>query len=126
MLAGVLGRLFVLPTPVAATITPTGTALTIAQAIASASATVTGAFETLPPSGTPNGVSTSPIGGFPIDGADYGILTTGNVSNVDQIGTFASTRSRSRTVPRAIPPAPGGATAARSTGAALLSPPGRQ
>src|SRR5439155_23309438 len=37
------------------------------------------------------GVSTSTLGGFPLDGADYGILTTGNVSSVDQPGTFAFT-----------------------------------
>ncbi len=75
-----------------ATITPSSTALTIAQAIASSSVTVTGAsFVALPPSGTPNGVSTSVLGGFPIDGASYGILTSGNVSSVDQPGTLADT-----------------------------------
>jgi hypothetical protein len=78
--------------PAQATITPSFTALTIAQAIASSSVTVTGAsFVTSPPTGTPNGVSTSALGGFPIDGADYGILTSGDVTSVDQPGTFAST-----------------------------------
>jgi hypothetical protein len=78
--------------PVFAVITPTSTALTIAQAIASSSVTVTGAsFAAVPPSGTPNGVSTSVLGGFPVDGASYGILTSGDVSSVDQPGTFADT-----------------------------------
>ena len=73
-----------------ATITPSSTALTIAQAIASSSLTVTAAsFVAVPPSGTPNGVSTSVLGGFPVDGADYGILTSGDVSSVDQPGAFA-------------------------------------
>ena len=76
--------------PVQATITPSSTALTIAQAIASSSLTVTAAsFVAVPPSGTPNGVSTSVLGGFPVDGADYGILTSGDVSSVDQPGAFA-------------------------------------
>ena len=76
--------------PVQATITPSATALTIAQAIASSSLTVTAAsFVAVPPSGTPNGVSTSVLGGFPVDGADYGILTSGDVSSVDQPGAFA-------------------------------------
>jgi len=77
--------------PAEATITPSSTALTIAQAIAAPSVTVTGASFTASPSGTPNGVSTSSLGGFPLDGADYGILTSGNVTSVDQPGTFADT-----------------------------------
>ena len=76
--------------PVQATITPSSTALTIAQAIASSSVTVTGAsFVALPPIGTPDGVSTSALGEFPTDGASYGILTSGNVASVDQPGTLA-------------------------------------
>jgi hypothetical protein len=56
--------------PTQATITPSSSALAIAQAIASSSVTVTGAsFVAKPPSGTPNGVSTSALGGFPVDGA---------------------------------------------------------
>lgn len=83
---------FGLAAPAMATITPSSTALTIAQAIASSSVTVTGAsFVASPPNGTPNGVSTSALGGFPLDGADYGILTSGNVGSVDQPGTLANT-----------------------------------
>jgi uncharacterized repeat protein (TIGR01451 family) len=75
-----------------AIITPSSSALTIAQSIASSSVTVTGAsFAAVPPSGTPNGVSTSVLGGFPLDGADYGILTSGDVNSVDDPGTFADT-----------------------------------
>ncbi len=78
--------------PVQATITPSSNALTIAQAIASSSLTVNGAsFVAQPPSGTPNGVSTSTLAGFPVDGSDYGVLTSGNVSSVDQPGTLADT-----------------------------------
>jgi hypothetical protein len=75
-------------------LTPTATALTIAQAIASSSVTVTGAsFVTKPPNSQPNGVGdASPaLGGFPVDGGTYGILTTGNIASVDKPGTFAST-----------------------------------
>jgi uncharacterized repeat protein (TIGR01451 family) len=72
-----------------AIITPSS-ALTIAQSIASSSVTVTGAsFAALPPNGTPNGISTSALGGFPLDGGDYGILTSGDVNSVDDPGTFA-------------------------------------
>jgi hypothetical protein len=74
-----------------ATITPTG-ALAIAQAIASPSANVTGAsFVSIPPSGTPDGVSTTPLTGFPTDGSSFGVLTSGNVSSVGSPGTFANT-----------------------------------
>ena len=87
----VVGLTLGLVGPVQATITPSSTALTIAQAIASSSVTVTGAsFVALPPSGTPNGVSTSALGEFPTDGASYGILTSGNVAFVDQPGLSAS------------------------------------
>ena len=75
-------------------VTPTATALTIAQAIASSSVTVTGAsFVAKPPDGQPNGVgdSTPALAGFPVNGASYGILTTGDVANVDKPGTFADT-----------------------------------
>jgi hypothetical protein len=73
-----------------ATITPSG-ALAIANAIASPSATVTGAsFVTQPPSGTPNGVSTTTLTGFPTDGSSFGVLTSGNVSVVGSPATFAN------------------------------------
>ena len=40
--------------------------------------------------GTPNGTSDSPLAGFPTDGSTFGILTSGNVSNVPNVGTFTS------------------------------------
>ena len=53
-------------TPAAqATITPSSNALTIAQAIASPSANVTGAEFVAQPGGTPDGVSTTALTGFP-------------------------------------------------------------
>jgi uncharacterized repeat protein (TIGR01451 family) len=68
-------------------------ALAIAQALAS-SANVTGAsFQTTTAAGTPNGTSTSSLGGFPTDGSGYGILTTGNVSDVDNTAVFANTNN---------------------------------
>ncbi len=75
----------------AATITPTSSALDIAQAIAAPSANVTGASFASVTGGSPNGVSTTALGGFPIDGPSFGILTTGDVSQVASPGTFAST-----------------------------------
>jgi hypothetical protein len=66
-------------------------ALAIAASIASPSATVTGASFVDQPGGTPNGVSTTPLTGFPTDGSSFGILTSGNVSVVGSPGTFAST-----------------------------------
>ena len=86
----VAGLTLGLVAPALTTITPSS-ALAIAQAIASSSVTVTGASFETQPSGTPNGVSTSALTGFPLDGADYGILTSGDVGSVDQFGTFAST-----------------------------------
>lgn len=92
VVAVVAGLTLALVGPASAVITPTATALTIAQSIASSSVNVTAAsFAAVPPNGTPNGVSTSVLTGFPTDGASYGILTTGDVSSVDQPGTFADT-----------------------------------
>ena len=67
------------------------TALAIATALASPSANVTGASFVSPTTGTPNGTSTTTLGGFPTNGTDFGILTTGNVSSVQYPGTLAST-----------------------------------
>ncbi len=73
------------------TITPTWTPLQIAQAIASDSVTVTGAsFAALPPNNFPNGVYTSSLSDFPIDGSTFGIMTSGDANSIDQPGTFAS------------------------------------
>src|SRR5436190_22640188 len=78
-------------TPAAqATITPSSNALTIAQAIASPSANVTGAEFVAQPGGTPDGVSTTALTGFPTEGASFGLLTSGNVSSAGSPGTFAN------------------------------------
>src|SRR5438034_350994 len=85
-----------------ATITPSSNALTIAQAIASPSANVTGASLVAPPSGAPDGVSTTALTGFPTQGPSFGVLTSGNVRSVGSPGTVANALA---------PPGPaGGAT----------------
>lgn len=67
-------------------------ALAIAQAIVAPSTTLTGAsFATLPPFGTPDGISTAPLAGFPTAGSSFGILTNGNVSSVPDPSAFANT-----------------------------------
>ncbi len=64
----------------------------VAQAIAQNGGQVTGAsFVALPSSGTPNGTGASALAGFPTDGADFGILTTGNVSFADDANSSGST-----------------------------------
>src|SRR5262245_48824623 len=84
-----IGLSFALVVPALAAITPS-TALAIAQSIASSSANVTGAsFVAVPPSGTPNGVSTTALTGFPVDGGSFGILTSGDVNAVPIPGGFA-------------------------------------
>jgi Bacterial Ig-like domain (group 1)/Divergent InlB B-repeat domain/Domain of unknown function DUF11 len=79
--------------PAGAAITPqtnAAGALAISQALAS-SANVTGSSFLSTTGGTPNGTSNSALAGFPTDGSTFGILTSGNVSNVPNAGTFAST-----------------------------------
>ena len=66
-----------------ATITPTGNASSIASATATNASFVTGAnFEAVPPNGG-NAVSDSQLAGFPTNGPDYGILTTGDPGVAD-------------------------------------------
>jgi hypothetical protein len=67
-------------------------ALAIGQAMAS-SANVTGASFQTTTAGTPAGTSTTALGGFPTDGTDFGILTTGNVASVPVPASFASTNN---------------------------------
>ncbi|MCK0114344.1 choice-of-anchor L domain-containing protein, partial [Ornithinimicrobium sp. F0845] len=69
-----------------------GTATDLAAALATDSANVTGAsFVTTPPEGTTTGVGDTPLTGFPRDGGTFAILSSGEVSGVDQPGTHAST-----------------------------------
>lgn len=66
-------------------VAPTGDASSIANAIARDGSFVTGAsFDTIPPFGQPNAVSDSALAGFPTNGSDYGILTTGSADLVDE------------------------------------------
>ncbi|HEY2667551.1 MAG TPA: choice-of-anchor L domain-containing protein, partial [Actinomycetota bacterium] len=69
---------------------PSG-ALAIAQAIAAPSTTVTGASFVAVPPGTPDGISTTPMAGFPTEGSSFGVLSTGDVNSVPNTSTFAST-----------------------------------
>jgi prealbumin domain-containing protein/Big-like domain-containing protein/PKD domain-containing protein len=74
-------------------------ALQIAQSIASSSANVTGAsFVTAPPVNVPNGVYSSALGGFPLDGSTFGVLTSGDVDSIGHPGTFASSNDGGSTV----------------------------
>lgn len=80
----------------AAIVVPAGLdrALLIAQAIAAPVTNVTGAsFVTTTTGGTPNGISDAPLAGFGASGASFGILTTGNVSNVAIPTAIANTNN---------------------------------
>ena len=81
-----------LAAPALATITTTRTSSTIASAIVADTSTISGsAFTPLPaeiaPTGfsgeEPNATSDSALGGFPTNGANYGILTTGDATLAD-------------------------------------------
>ena len=70
--------------------TPAGAAA-IANAMAATPGIVLGAeFVSSPPGGTPNGTADSALTQFPTNGTTFGILTSGNVQNVDDPGTFTS------------------------------------
>lgn len=76
--------MMVVAAPAHAAITPTSTASVLATAMAGPSAAPTGsAFDTMPGTGTPNGVGDSALAGFPTDGPTFGILTTGDVNLAD-------------------------------------------
>lgn len=64
-------------------ITPTATAGDLAGAIATDTFISGGAFAALPPSGTPNAVSTTSLAGFPTAGSSYAILTSGDATLAD-------------------------------------------
>jgi hypothetical protein len=84
--------LLVLARPALAAITPTSTASNIANAVTTNPAFVSGAsFDAVPPSGTPNAVSDSALTSFPTNGADYGILTTGDANFADDPNNSPST-----------------------------------
>jgi pimeloyl-ACP methyl ester carboxylesterase len=53
--------------------------MTLGMAMVADPTTLTSAnFDSVPPSGTPHAVGTSPLSFFPSDGSSFGILTTGN------------------------------------------------
>jgi Divergent InlB B-repeat domain len=78
-----------LAAPALATITTTRTSSTIASAIVADTSTISGSsFQEIAPTGSgleePNAVSTTALGGFATNGANYGILTTGDATLADQ------------------------------------------
>jgi hypothetical protein len=77
----VLAGLALAASPADAAYTLTSNASTLAQAIAQNPGQVTGAtFTAIPPNGTPHALSSDPLTGFPTDGADFAVLTTGDAS----------------------------------------------
>lgn len=67
-------------------------ALTVAEAMASASFQLTGAsFVAQPDGGTSAGVGDAPVAGFPTDSTTFGVLSSGDVSTIEAPGTFSST-----------------------------------
>jgi hypothetical protein len=77
-----------LAAPALATITTTRTPSTVATAIVADTSAISGSsFQSIAPTGTggeePNAVSTTALGGFATNGADYGILTTGDATLAD-------------------------------------------
>lgn len=67
-----------------AAVTPTRTATDLAGAMAASGTQVTGAaFLEVPPGGQPNAVSDVGLGGFPLDGASYAILSSGDARHAD-------------------------------------------
>jgi hypothetical protein len=72
------------PAASAAVIT-NGTPMALAQSLAGPGADIIGAsLSSVPSSGTPNGVSTSPLASFPTNGGDFAILTNGDASAAPQ------------------------------------------
>jgi hypothetical protein len=76
--------LLVLAKPAMAVITPTNDASSIAGALTSDPAFVSGASFDSVTGWTPNAVSDSALTSFPTNGADYGILTSGDASFADE------------------------------------------
>ncbi|HET8945343.1 MAG TPA: choice-of-anchor L domain-containing protein [Candidatus Polarisedimenticolia bacterium] len=64
----------------------------LVQSIADQPALVTGAaFTAIPPAGTPHGIGSSPLAGFPLSGGTFAILTTGNAVHADEPNTASDT-----------------------------------
>ncbi|MBI4728172.1 MAG: choice-of-anchor L domain-containing protein [Acidobacteria bacterium] len=70
--------------PAGADIAPTSDAAALAAAMTVDPSWVVGAaFEALPPAGTPHAVADSALGGFPVNGSTYAILTSGDAGLAD-------------------------------------------
>ena len=86
-----------------AAVTPSRDANAVAAAIPAASMSIGAAsFLAIPPNGNPAGVSDSPIAPFPVDGGNYAVLSTGDVTlsdQADQAGVFASADDGGATAP---------------------------
>src|SRR5258706_5749619 len=91
--AGALGLALLVITPLAvAGILLASNPADIVQSIADNPAIVTGAaFTTIPPHGTPHGIGSSPLAGFPVSGGTFAILTTGNAACADAPNTAPNT-----------------------------------
>ena len=86
-----------------AAVTPSRDANAVAAAIPAAGMSIGAAsFLAIPPNGNPAGVSDSPIAPFPVDGGNYAVLSTGDVTlsdQADQAGVFASADDGGATAP---------------------------
>ena len=69
---------------------PVGATNIATQIVATPGILVGASFTAFPPLGTPNGWEDAPLTQFPTHGTTFGILTSGNVSNVDNPGMFTS------------------------------------
>jgi len=80
--------------PAHATINASATPLQVAQSMVADASVVTGAaYVAIPPTGTPNAVSDTPLASFPTDGSTYAILTTGNAALAPTPNTSPSSGS---------------------------------
>jgi hypothetical protein len=87
-IAACLAIALALAAEASASITPTSTASTLGGAMNASGGPVTGGSLIVPPSGTPNAVSTTALTGFPESGStNFGVLTTGDPLLVDQTNT---------------------------------------
>src|SRR6266487_4019864 len=74
-----------------ASITPTGSGSTLGGAMNASGGPVSSGSLTVPPSGTPNAVSTTALTGFPEAGStNFGLMTTGDPLLADQPNTAPS------------------------------------
>jgi len=93
MLVSAVALASIAPATAGAAITPTRNAPDIAAAIADGpnAPSVTGAsFATIPPNGNPTAVSDSALTSFPLAGASYGVLTSGDATLADDPNTLGN------------------------------------